>query len=658
LPAPPPPQKRSEENDSQTSDGQVAEKLTAFDLKQRIRELEDQLNKATNELAGAKAGAEKLGCHEAELQTQLAAAKEAAGYIEAALKEESARREKLEERLQTLSNNLSQEQAERSKRFEEELVSLRQERDELNSKLDSEQKGATESTRRSLELEAHLTRNAAELERAKTELQKQTAEREQSESSWQQQLDTVWIAKKEVEGAWAGAVERNKLVEEELASLRREHDELAGKLAAEQKAAADSKERAKEVANRLNRNAADSDRARTELTKENEKRERADAEWRKQLDAAKALKTKLEASLAEATDQNKRFEEEIAAVRRERDELQSQLKARPRTGGEPVPRADELERRIDQQAAELERLEAELEKQSAEHERAEARSREQQETTKALAKKLEADWAGAVERNVRLEEELVELRQGRDELVIQLKAEQQASADAGHRTAELERRLERNATELGRLSVEAERERSEHENADSDWREQLEAAKALAKKLDAAWTAAMERNRRFEEDITSLRQEREELLGKLAVAQREAADCHARIDDLEGQVNRLATELKRVAREPEKRRASNGHSDLEPRNSVNAEPAASRRELNQHNGHSTPKSESPKTPKPGFPSMAASLHTPKATSPEHTKVDEAASRHTGHVIHQYNFDFPTGKPARRETSASKKRLHS
>jgi chromosome segregation ATPase len=551
---------------------------------------------------------------------------------------------------------LSQEQAERSKRFEEELVSLRQERDELNSKLESEQKGGGESTRRALELEARMTRNAAELERVKAQLEKEAAERQRSESSWREQFDTVCIAKKEVEGAWAGAVERNKLVEEELANLRREHEELAGKLAAEQKAAADSKERAKEVANRLNRNAADSDRAHAELAKENEKRERADAEWRKQLEAAKALKTKLEASLAAATDQNKRFEEEITAVRHERDELQSQLKARPRTGGESVQRDEELERRFDQQAAELERLAAELEKQSAERERVEARGREQQETAKALAKKLEADWASAVDRNVRLEEELVELRRSRDELVIQLKAEQQTTADSAHRATELERRLERNTTELNRLSAEAERQRSEHESEDSDWREQLAAAKALARKLDAAWTAAMERNRRFEEDTTSLRQEREELLGKLAIAQREAADAQARIDDLESQVNRMATELKRVSRELEKRRAANGHSDSEIHSRVEAESTTSRRELHQHNGNGTPKSDGAKTPRPGLPSMAAGLHVQKATAPERTQVDQAASRHTGHVIHQYNFDLPPAKPApRRETSFSKKR---
>jgi chromosome segregation ATPase len=635
---------------------QAIEQVTMFDLKQRIRDLEEQLNKATSELVGAKAGAEKLGCHESELQVQLAAAKEAAGYTEAALKEETARREKLEERLQTLSNSLSLEQAERSKRFEEELVSLRQERDELNSKLEGEQKGASESERRALELEARLGRNATELERAKAELQKLTAEREQSESSWRQQLDTVWVAKKEVEGAWAGAVERNKHVEKELANLREEHDELASKLAAEQKAVTDSQQRAKEVANRLNRNAADSDRARAELEKENEKRERAEAEWRKQLEAARTLKTKLETSLAEAMERNTHLEGEIATARRERDELQSQLKAKQRTGGPSVQRADELQRHVEQQAAELERLAAELEKQRAERERAETRTREQQEAAKALAKKREADWESAVERNVQFEEELVELRRSRDELMIQLKAEQQTSAEAAHRAGELERRLERSTTELERLTADAEREHSEHESVDSDWREQLEAAQALARKLDAAWTAATERSRRFEEDTTGLRQEREELRGRLAIAQREAADAQDRVNDLENQVNRMAAELKRAARELEKWRVANGNSDSEAHIPVNAG-TAMRGELNHHNGHCTPNPDGAKTPRPGLASMAAGLHKQKVSGPERTQVDEAASRHTGHVIQQYNFDHPAGKTARRETSSSKKRLH-
>jgi PAS domain S-box-containing protein len=656
APPPVPPLPDAAQECNEHKDGPAAEQVAVFELKQRIQELHEELSKTTGELAGAKAEAEKLGCQGSELRAQLDAAKEAAGFTEAALREETVRREKLEERLQNLSNSLRVEQAERSKRFEEELVSLRQERDELNSRLAAEQQGAGESTRCAEELEVRLSRNAAEFERAKAELEKQTAERERSESSLREQLDTAWIAKKEVEGAWAGAVERNKRFEEELANLRREHEELNQKLAAEQKAAAESKQRAKEVASRLSRNAADSDRARTGLEKENAERERVDAEWREQLDAAKALKTRLETSLAEATERNKRFEEELVVLRRERDELQERVKAEHQAPGADGPRAGELQRRLDQNAAELERLVAELEKQNADRERAEARGREQQEAAKTLARKLEADWAGAVERNVRFEEELVELRQNRDELAIQLKAEQQTSAGVAHQAGELERRLERNATELKRISVEAERLRSERERADSEWHEQLEAAKALARKLDTAWTAATERSRRFEGEAAELRQEREELLGKLAVAHREAVDSKARIGDLEGQANRMTAEFERVTKELEKRHAEGASSESERHIPLETEAAALRRDLNQQNGHSAPKPEVSTTASPGSRAKAASHPVQNATDSEcdQTELDRSAPRLPGQV-QQYNFDHPISKPAPREASSPKKR---
>ena len=626
-------------------DGLVGEQAAMFELKQRIQELHEELSKTTGELAAAKSEAEKMGCRESDLRTQLDAAKEAAGHAESALREETARREKLEERLQSLSSSLKQEQAERSKRFGEELVSLRQERDELNSKLAAEQQGAGDSTLRAEELEARLSRNAAEVEHARAELEKQTAERQRSESALREQFDTVWIAKQEVEGAWAGAVERNKRFEEELAALRREHDELNRKLEAEQKAAADSKQRAMEVASRLSRNAADSDRARTELEKENAERERVDAGWREQLEAAEALKTRLETSLAEASEQNRRLQEELAVLRHERDALQTRMKSGQQTAGESGQRADELQRRLDQNAAELDRLAAGLEKQSAERERAEARGREQQEAAKMLARKLEADWAGAVERNVRFEEELVELRRNRDELAVQLKAEQQTSADTAHLAGELERRLERNTTELKRVSLEAERLRSERESADSEWREQLEAAKALARKLDAAWTGATERNRRFEGEAAELRQEREELLGKLAIAHREVADSKARAADLESQVNRMAAEFERASGELEERRTAK-----------EVEAPAPLPGLNQHNGHSTPKPDDSAMAGPSSRSKATGHPAQNATESERTQAepDQTTPRHPGQ-IEQYNFEHPASKPAPREASSSKKR---
>jgi PAS domain S-box-containing protein len=605
----------------------------------------------------ANAAAGNPQSQESDLQSQLAAATKAASDAAAALREEVERREKLEERLQTLSNSLRQEQAERSKRFEEELVGLRQERDELNVRLAAEQQGAAESTRLADELQARLSQNEAEFQRAKAELEKQTAARQQSESSWREQFDTVWIAKKEVEGAFAGAVERNKHVEGELAKLRREHDELKERLAAEQKSAADAKQRAHEVAGRLNRNAADSDRARAELEKENAERDRVDGEWPRQFDASKALQTKLQASLAEAADHHKRLEAEVTALRKERDELQKRVRAEQQMVEESDRRALELQRRKDQDSTELDRLAAELEKQTAECERAESRAREQQEAAKTLARKLEADWAAVVERNVQFEEELVELRLSRDELAAQLKAAQQASADAAHRADELEGRLERSAAELKRGSAEAERQRSEQERAEAEWREQLEAAKALARKLDGAWNGATERNRRLEEETAALRQEREDLQGRLAVARREAADYKTRADDLESQVRRLAAERALASGELKARQGGSECAGTDPRVRSEPEQPVVRRDLNHRNGHSPTKPDGSATARPSLPSMAAVCPIQRTTDAESgsAQTQPAASPREEQPIQEYSFDHPVRKPPRSEDSPSRRR---
>lgn len=578
----------------------------------------------------AKAAAGNPESQESDLQSQLAAAMKAASDAAAALREQVERREQLEERLQTLSNSLRQEQAERSKRFEEELVGLRQERDELNARLAAEQQGAAESTRLADELQARLIQNEAEFQRAKAELEKQTAARQQSESSWREQFDTVWIAKKEVEGAFAGALERNKHFEEELARLRRERDELKERLAAEQKSAADAKQRAHEVAGRLNRNAADSDRARAELEKENAERD---------------------------PDHHERLEAEVAALRNERDELQKRVRAEQQMVEQSDRRAAELQRRKDQDSAELERLAAELEKQTAECQRAESRAREQQEAAKTLARKLEADWAAAVERNVQFEEELVELRLSRDELAAQLKAEQQASADAAHRAGELERRLERSAAELKRAGAEAERQRSEQERAETVWREQLEAAKALARKLDGAWNGATERNRRLEEDVAALRQEREDLQRRLAVALRETADHRARADDLESKVRRLAAERALASGELKARQGGSECAVTDPRVGSESEQPGVRRALNHRNGHSPAKPDGSATTRPGLPSMAAvcSIHRTTHAESSSAQAEPSASPHQEQAIQVYSFDHPVRKPPRSEDSPSRRR---
>src|SRR5207247_2245802 len=157
----------------------------------------------------------------------------------------------------SLSNSLRVEQMERSKRFEAELLGLRQERDELNAKLATEQQTASDSTNRTEELESRLGRNATEFERAKAELEKQSADRERSESEWRAELNNAKARKEKLEKALAEAMERNQRLAEELAGLQQNCDELKGKLATEKLAATESRRQAQQWQSRQADDAAE-----------------------------------------------------------------------------------------------------------------------------------------------------------------------------------------------------------------------------------------------------------------------------------------------------------------------------------------------------------------------------------------------------------------
>ena len=654
----------------------TSEQAAVAEFKTRVEELENQLRKAVGDLEGVTTDRKKQAPLEFELRSQLEAAEATVGYAEAALKEQIERNEKLEERLQNLSNSLRVEQAERSKRFEEELFTLRKERDELDTRLAAEQKAAADSTQQAEELESRIGRNAAEFERARAELEKQG---ERSESAWREQLDTAWVMKREIEGAWAGAVERNKRFEEELAGLRRERDELNARLAAEQQAATESRQRARDVENRLGRNATESDRAKAELAKQNAERECSEAEWREQLDAAKALRTRLEISLAEATGHSKRFEEELAALRQERDDLKERLTGEQQSAVAAKQRAEDLQSRLEQNTAELERVKADSEKQTPDRERTESKWREQQETAKALARKLEADWTAAVGRNVRLEEELASLRQERDELTVKLKARQQESSEPLRRAEDIERRLGQNAAELERAQAELEKQRAERETSEAEWREQLDTAKELAAKLEVAWTAAVERNRRFETELASLRQKQEELNGKLIIEQRAAVESRSQAEKLESHLNENAAELERVKADLENQNAEYERSESAWRNQLETakaekieteetlakaternrrletELAGSRRRHHKLNGEAAAEGQATaktgQRPKEGEPPPSQS-----ATDLDRVRAElEKAAHRLPAQVRQYDFEHPNGQPDRKARRPTKRR---
>lgn len=155
-------------------------------------------------------------------------------------------------------------------------------------------------------------------------------------------------------------------------------------------------------------------------------------------------------------------------------------------------------------------------------------------------------WAEAVEQNKRLEEELNGVRREWDELKDKLAEEQHSIAESARRAESAERRLAQITEELKRTKAELDKQAAEREGAESEWREQHAASKALTRKLETAWAGAAERSKRMEEELSMLRQEVEALGSKLTAEQLTASELRRRAESSERRARQHALELERV----------------------------------------------------------------------------------------------------------------
>ncbi|PYM15443.1 MAG: hypothetical protein DME18_04235, partial [Verrucomicrobia bacterium] len=195
-----------------------------------------------------------------------------------------------------------QEEARRSRRFEEELASLQKQRDELSGQLVMAQQAAAETQQHSTGLETRLSETSEGLERARieleqerqqrqqletnlkemtanqSELQKLAAEREQMETGSREQWNATEAARRE-------ECRRSIRFEEEMAGLQKHRDELSSQLALAQQAAEESKQRKEELENRLRESAGETERAKAEQG-------RLESELGGQLKAAKSAAEK------------------------------------------------------------------------------------------------------------------------------------------------------------------------------------------------------------------------------------------------------------------------------------------------------------------------------------------------------------------------------
>jgi PAS domain S-box-containing protein len=537
------------------------EQQVATESRQRAEDFEKRLRESTGEVESAQA---KLARHEqdrgrleAEVQAQLNAAKAATLKAEAAWLEES----------------------ERSSRFQGELASIRQERDELHGKLTAEQQVATESSQRSEQFETRLRDTTAELERIKADAHTYAEEKARLESELHAQLDATKTAAARAEAALNEKLAQCNQFESELASLRLVRDELTGKLTDEQQAATRSKHSSEELERQLRENTAELERVKAEAHKHADERARLESEQHTQLLATKAAAEQAQATLNEKLAQCSQFESELAGLRQVRDELNGKLTQEQQVAAESRHRSEELEGRLRENAAELERMKAEAHKQAAEQAHLESELRTQLNAAKAAVEEAQTALTLKVAQCNQFENELAGLRQAREELNGKLTSEQQVAEELRHQSAELVNQLRDTAAQLEHLKAELERQAAQHARSESDWREQLTAVQTVAANRQEALKEGERRYRHLERSLANLRNERHQLCERFKAEHQAGAKSKRRIKELEKRLHERTLGLQDAKAQLEAQALERGHLESEWRTQLETAQATAGQKL-------------------------------------------------------------------------------
>jgi chromosome segregation ATPase len=531
-----------------------AEQKLACEARQRLQETENRLRQAACDQDSAKA---ETGRHleersrlEFELRAQLDAAKEAGGYTEAALREATLQREKLDQS----NRELRHEQIELTKRFEESMARLRAESEGLRSKLGTEHGASAEIRRRVKEAESLLTRSTAELANVKGDFERFRGETERAESEWRKRLE---LAQARGEG-------QNKNIEEQLDSLRRERDQIQARLEAEQQATVEAKKRCTEVENQLRGAAAALEKLKDEAGHRSTAQRSSESKLRVELADMTAASTLAKAELKEAierreefervatelrsqqAEREQRFEGELAALRKSSEELREKLTVEQQALVESGRRVEEMENSRSRSAAESERIKAELQQVLAGRGQAEADWRRQMEEVGAQKSKIEAACDEATELVSRMESDLNDLRQERDDLSRKVEAEQLVAAESKRRIEDLRLRLHQATSELEQAKGDSNEQQAQRQKSESQWQRQLAVVNARLQKAEAALAVTLEREKAVAEDAAKLRQERDELDDRLADEHRTTTESSRRAEAVERRLAQTAEELARV----------------------------------------------------------------------------------------------------------------
>lgn len=243
--------------------------------------------------------------------------------------------------------------------LEQEVATLRQAFEHFDGNFGQEHQAAAHASEHVQALEAQLSQTAAELE-------KQRAEQQRAEAELRQHQESANAVGQQSEAARQAAEARAAELERELTSLRRTQEELAGKLAEEQKARAESAQRIKEL--------------------EAQAPPAEDPEH--PMPQAVAALARVTAELAKERGSRQRSEQRITELNQRLQALHEDLRRHLEAQREDHQRLSEVEEQARQSRLALEQSNAELEHQQEERRLAEEQLEKAKEVNAQLRKDL------------------------------------------------------------------------------------------------------------------------------------------------------------------------------------------------------------------------------------------------------------------------------
>jgi chromosome segregation ATPase len=509
--------------------------------------LELQLRESTGEIEQIRGELDRSVSErqavEADWQQQFATLTAKCRHFENAWQEESQRNRDVDERVRLLGNSLRLEQTEQVTRLGEELSALRQGRYELDSKLAAEQQSASEAKRRADELDAKLRESAAEIARIRSEQDAQAAERQRLETEWRNQLGTAETLARNLELALKEAADRSRRFEEEVSSLRQVRDNLNARLAAEEKAVAESQARIAELDRQLRQNGAELERAKAELAK---------------------------------ADRAKQAEGQLASLYELRDRLSNQLSAEQQIATAAQQRTESLESELRANTLELNRLKVEHDRHAEEQARQQSELRAQLEAAQSAARETDVALKRKAQECALFEKQIGRIEKARIDLETRLSTAQVAIRESGQRADALENELREAAAELERVKTERDRQ---HASLERELNEKLSAALQAKEAVESTSRDQSERNRELQRELAALREDRDALQVKLQTEKQLAAEAKRRDKEAEGRLLTLTGEIQRLKGEREK--DARGRQSIEAK--LNQQVASAKAMLEQAN---------------------------------------------------------------------------